>query len=178
MGWLLMLTGALLLGGLFFGSCRLQAAGEPNQPLADFVDLDRFMGVWYVHGFTPTAIDKDAFGGTETYELSEDGKIQTTYAFRKGGPDGKAKKYRPVARIVNEETNAEWRMTFFGVIKSAYYVVYVDPNYEYTVIGHPNKRMAWVMSRETDIEESRYLELREELVEREYDLSKFVRMEH
>ncbi len=168
----LAIVGATLL---YVGCSRNQ---PPNQPLAPYVDLDRFMGTWYVHGYTPTPIDKNAWNGTETYQRLDNGKIQTTYEFRKGSAEGKLKTYNPVGTVVNSETNSEWRMRFFGIINAAYYVLYVDPDYRYTVIGHPNKRYAWIMSRDSNIDEARYDSLRNELVNRDYDLTNFERMRH
>ena len=77
----------ILAGSL--GACRNYE--EPNQVLAEYVDLERFMGKWYVQGYTPTALDRNAWNPTESYELLEDGRIQTTYQFRKGGEAGKLK---------------------------------------------------------------------------------------
>lgn len=166
----------LISGILLLAACSSNQV--PNQKLASKVDIDKFMGTWYVHGYTPTAIDKGAWNGTETYERLPNGKIQTTYEFRKGSPDGKIKAYHPVGTIKDTVTNAEWRMRFFGVINAAYYILYVDAEHTFTVIGHPNKKYAWIMSRESKIPDESYSELRSELVEREYDLSKFVRMQH
>lgn len=151
---------------------------EPNQKLADHVDLDRFMGKWYVHGYTPTAIDKNAWNPTETYEMQEDGKIQTIYQFRKGAADGKLKTYRPVGTVKDTETNAEWRMRFFGVINAAYYVVYVSEDYQETIIGHPNKKYAWIMTRSNSIDDAAYEDLLQELKDRDYDLERFSRASH
>ena len=150
----------------------------PNQPLASQVDLDRFMGVWYVHGYTPTMLDRDAYGATETYEARDDGKIQTTYSFRKGGPEGKEKTYRPVGWVHDSTSNAEWRMRFFGVFTAPYYVVYVSDDYQYTIIGHPNKKLAWVMGRSERISSARYEELKSKLSALDYDLSEFKQMSH
>jgi len=167
----------ILISGIFLlTACTNNPV--PNQELAERVDIEKFMGTWYVHGYSPTAIDKGAWNGTETYERLPDGKIQTTYEFRKGSPEGKLKTYHPVGTIVNTETNAEWRMRFFGIINAAYYILYVDPDHTFTVIGHPNKKYAWIMSRDPQIQEKRYSDLRRELEEREYDLSNFERMGH
>lgn len=166
----------LISGILLISACS--SIQEPNQELAPKVEIEKFMGTWYVHGYTPTAIDKDAWNGTETYERLPNGKIQTTYEFRKGSSDEKLKTYHPVGTIVNTQTNAEWRMRFFGIINAAYYILYVDSNHAFTVIGHPNKKYAWIMSRKSEIDEDRYSQLRNELVKREYDLSNFERMRH
>ncbi len=150
----------------------------PNQPLATFVDIERFMGEWRVHGYTPTAIDKNAWNAVETYELRDDGKIQTTYSFNKGSATGKQKTYRPVGTIYDTKTNAEWRMRFFGIINAPYYIVYVSPDYQYTVIGHPNRKYAWIMSRESSIDEERYDALLNELRSRDYQIDRIERVRH
>ncbi len=167
-----------LISGIFLLLAACTSNPVPNQELAEKVDIEKFMGMWYVHGYTPTAIDNDAWNGTEIYERLPNGKIKTTYEFRKGSTEGKLKTYHPVGTIVNTGTNAEWRMRFFGIINAAYYILYVDSKYTFTVIGHPNKKYAWIMSRGPEIGEERYSELRNELLEREYDLSNFERMRH
>ncbi|MCH2613371.1 MAG: lipocalin family protein [Opitutales bacterium] len=151
---------------------------EPNKKLADYVDLDRLMGIWYVQGYTPTTIDKNAWNPTETYEMRDDGKIQTIYQFREGSAYGKVKTYKPVGTIKNTETNAEWRMQFFGVINAAYYVVYVSDNYQECIIGHPNKKYAWTMTRSKSIDKPSYENLLQELKARNYDLDRFRRAQH
>ena len=136
------------------------------------------MGTWYVHGYTPTFLDKEAYNPTETYEMDEKGRIQTTYRFQKGGFDGPVKTYRPVGKVVNTETNAEWRMRFFSVISAPYLILYRDSEYQFTLIGHPNRKMAWLMSRSPEITDEKYNELIKKLELRDYDLSTFVRAQH
>jgi apolipoprotein D and lipocalin family protein len=149
---------------------------EDYPQLAEHVDIDRFMGTWYVHGCTLTFLDREAHNATETYEMDDKGHIQTTYNFRKGGFDGPEKTMRPVGKVVNTETNAEWRMRFFGLFSAPYLILYVDPDYQYTLVGHPNREMSWLMSRSPEITESKYVELITKLVERGYGLETFERI--
>ena len=144
--------------------------------MAAHVDIDRFMGTWYVHGYTPTALDRNAFSATESYELDEKGRILTTYQFRKGAFDGPLKTYKPVGKVVDAETNAEWRMRFFTVISAPYLVLYVNTDYTETLVGHPNLKMAWLMSRSPEISEERYAALIKELESRDFDLTGFERV--
>ena len=146
--------------------------------MAESVDLAKFMGKWYVHGYSPTFLDRDAHNPTEMYELDDKGRILTTYRFRKGGFDGPEKVYRPVGKVVNHETNSEWRMRFFSVISAPYLILYRDSEYQYTLIGHPNRKMAWLMSRSPTITEAKYDELVKKLEAQDYDLSNFVRAKH
>ena len=151
---------------------------HPPMALAEYVDLERFMGTWYIHGYTPTMIDTHAFNATETYKMGENGRILTTYRFNADSTFGREKTYTPSARVENTTTNAEWRMRFFGLINAAYLIIHVSDDYEYTVIGHPDRDLAWIMSRSQEIDEIRYTELRNELERRSFDLSKFRRVEH
>ncbi|MFP4283321.1 MAG: lipocalin family protein [Opitutales bacterium] len=161
---------ALLLAG-----CQNSASNMPEQELADYVDLERFMGTWYVLAHKPTFLDDDAHAAVEIYERDGE-KIRTTYRFRAGSFDGKVKEYHPVATIYDEESNAEWRMRFFYFFKQPYLILYVDPEYETTVIGYPDRSMAWIMARDREISEDRYAALEAELTERGYDLSILRRM--
>ena len=56
-------------------------------PTVPYVDLERYMGDWYVIAGLFTFIEKDAYAGIESYRLDEKGRIQTTFTFRKGGFD-------------------------------------------------------------------------------------------
>jgi len=164
----------LLLAGCQSGPRR----GQPPMPLAAVVDVDRFMGTWYVHGYTPTPIDPAAHNPTETYRRRDDGKIATTYRFNAGSFDGEEKVYHPVGRVHDPASQAERRMTFFGLITSPYLILAVDEAYETTVIGHPNRKLAWIMTRSPEISDETYERLRTELVRRDFDLSKLQRATH
>lgn len=169
----------LVVWSVLMAGCASQSGSKyPPMVLAEYVDLERFMGTWYVHGYTPTLIDAQAFNATETYKRGENGRVLTTYRFNADSIDGPEKSYTPSARVVNTTTNAEWRMRFFGIISAAYLILYVSDDYEYTVIGHPDRDLAWIMSRRPKIDEMRYTELRDELEQRSFDLSKFRRVEH
>ena len=69
------------------------------------VDLQRFMGDWYVIASIPTFIETDAFNAVESYKLSEDGSIATTFRFNKGGFDGPEKIYKPRGFIEDRPSN-------------------------------------------------------------------------
>ncbi|MCB1121585.1 MAG: lipocalin family protein [Verrucomicrobiae bacterium] len=144
--------------------------------MAERVEINPFMGTWYVHGCTPTFLDRDPHNATESYELADKGRIKTTYRFRKGSFEAEEKVMHPVGKVFNKETNAEWRMKFFGIFSAPYLILYVDSDYEYTLVGHPNRKMAWLMSRSPEIADDKYEELKQKLIERAYDLSEFVRV--
>ena len=140
----------------------------------EYVDIERFMGDWYVVGVIPTFAEKDAVNAIETYKLNEKGNIDITFTHYKKTPDGKFKEYHPKGFIYNKETNSEWRVQFFWPLKFKYLVIDLADDYRYTVIGVPNKKYLWIMARDTQLSNEDNKVIREKLVQQGYDISKIV----
>lgn len=140
------------------------------------VDLERFMGDWYVIANIPTFLEKGAHNAVERYALNEDGTIATTFFFNKGAFDGPRKEYNPKGVVYDEETKAEWRMQFLWPLKAAYLILYLDDKYETTIIGVPSRKYVWVMARTPEIPEEKYAALGEFLRDVDYDVSKLERV--
>lgn len=154
------------------------ASNEKPLPMADYVDIDQFMGRWYVHGYTPILVDKSAHNAIEHYRMDEDRKIQTTYQFRDGGFDGEIKTYNPVGWVHDTKTNAEWRMRFIWPFRSQYIILHVDENYSETIIAHSNRKYAWIMLRKPEVSDEDYARLMGKLKAAGYDLAIIQRMPH
>lgn len=147
-------------------SCRT----PPPIKTAGQVDLNRFMGDWYVAANIPTFLEKEAWNALETYELNEDGTIATIFTFNKGGPDGELKKYTPKGFVRKEDpSNAVWGMRFVWPIKAEYIIMHVDPDYTETVIGRRKRDYLWIMTRDQFADESKVNALIDLAVEEGYD---------
>ncbi|MGJ8664662.1 MAG: lipocalin family protein, partial [Marinicella sp.] len=131
-----------------FQSCRQ----SPPIRMAERVNLDAFMGDWYVIANIPTFIEKGAHNAMESYHRIKPGVIDTTFSFNKDSFDGPKKQYNPTGFVVSENSsNAEWKMQFLWPFKSEYIIVYVDPNYQYTIIGRTKRDYLWIMARKPKI---------------------------
>jgi len=166
---LLLITMLSLLSG---------CAHHPELPTAESVDLDRFMGLWYVQGYTPILVDKEAHNAVEHYRHAGDGKIETTYQFRKGGFDGELKTYTPKGQVVNTVSNSEWTMQFIWPFKAQYLIYYVAEDYSTTIIAHPNRKNAWIMNRSPEIDESVYDDMIQKLIDEGFDKSSILKVPH
>ncbi len=168
----------LLIAGALSGCATTNM--PPLQAIDQRVDLSRFMGDWYVHASIPIdlwfASEVGAHNGVETYRLRDDGKIATTYTFRKGSFDGERKQFTPVAWVYDKETNAEWRMQFLWPFRSPYLIIYLDDDYQKAMIGVPDREHAWIMSRAPDLSESDYAELVNILEQKGYDTNRLQRV--
>lgn len=140
------------------------------------VDLDRFMGDWFVIAHLPNLIENNAVNGIESYVRNQNGTIGITYRFRKGGPDGKEKVLTPKAKIYNTSTGAEWRVQIFKPFWYPYLVIDLAEDYRYTVVGVPNRRYVWIMSRTPSLSENDYNSILVNLQKEGYKTDKLVKM--
>lgn len=162
-----------LLAGL---GCLTSAGVGPNADapleLAERVDLERFMGRWYVIESMPTGAEEGAHDAVETYALLPDGRIDIDFRFRAGGFDGPVESIPQVGWVVDERTNAEWRVRPIWPLALAYLILEVGPDYGYAVIGHPSKRYVWIMSRTPSLDGATRAGIRGRLAAAGYDVDR------
>lgn len=123
------------------------AATPPTIPPVANVDLQRFMGDWYVIAHIPSSKEQHAFDAVESYRLDADGRIRTTFTFRDGGFDGPQKTMTPVGRVVPGTHNAVWGMQFIWPIQAEYVIVDLAPDYSHAIVGRSKRDYVWLMAR-------------------------------
>jgi apolipoprotein D and lipocalin family protein len=134
------------------------------------------MGDWYVIASIPTYFETDAYNAVESYRLDADGTIATTFTFRAGGFDGKAKSYTPRGFVLDPRSNAVWGMQFIWPIKGDYRIVHVNGDYSQTVIGREKRDYVWIMARTPAIPEADYESLLAMIAAEGYDTTKIRRV--
>ncbi|HYP81637.1 MAG TPA: lipocalin family protein [Steroidobacteraceae bacterium] len=143
----------------------------PEMPTVDRVDLPRFMGSWYVIANIPTAIEKGAHNAVESYALSDDGSIATTFTFRDDSFDGPLRTYTPRGFVLDRHSNARWGMRFIWPVKADYRIISLNEDYTQTVIGRRKRDYVWIMARTPQIPEADYERLLRFVVDQGYDAS-------
>lgn len=136
------------------------------------VDIQRFMGDWYVIANIPTSLEKGAHNAVESYKLNPDGTVATTFRFRKGSFTGPEKTYHPTGFITDKQSNAVWRMQFIWPFKADYRILYVSPDYGETIIGRVKRDYVWIMARKPRISERDYRKLVSILASQGYNTSR------
>jgi apolipoprotein D and lipocalin family protein len=167
----LFLKQILTISGLIMMLCACQSTPIAPMPTVAQVDLQRFMGDWYVIANIPTFIEKGAHNAIESYRLDSDGTIATTFTFRDGAFDGKPKKYSPRGFVKDTRSNALWGMQFIWPIKSDYRITYLADDYSQTIISREARDYVWIMARTPNIPETDYQRLLKIVGEQGYDLS-------
>jgi len=160
-----------LLSGL-----AAQAAPLPPLRPVPYVELDRYMGDWYVIANIPYFAEKGKVATIERYEAGPEGKIINTFIFRKKLFTAPEQQWHATATIVNHTTNAEWRVQFFWPIKLSYLVIDLDPNYRWAVVGHPSRNYFWILARDRQLSDEVYAGILERAAAQGYDSSKITKV--
>ena len=153
---------------LTLGGC---ASTSPMRTV-DYVDLERFMGDWYVIANIPTFIEEGAHNAVESYRLDDDGTIATTFTFREDGFDGELQRYEPRGFVRDDPSQAVWGMQFIWPFKAEYLVIYLSDDYSRTIIGRSARDYVWLMARSPQIGADEYDAMLRILDEARYDVSR------
>ena len=146
----------------FFGNSSIQASVTSAKDQCLWLTMLTLTGSWVIGiviATIPTFLEKDAYNPVETYKRDDDGTIATTFTFNKGSLDGPTKVFRPRGFVMDEATNAIWGMQFVWPIKADYRIVYLDDNYQQTIIGRNSRDYVWIMARTPSISEQDYTKL-------------------
>lgn len=167
---LFLIAACALLAGCSF----MCTSGRPPLQTVSHVDLPRYMGHWRVIAEIPYFGERDDVDSVESYALLPDGSIYNWFVARKGSFSGPETKVTAHAYVVNKQTNAEWRVRFLsGLLSAPYLIIDLDPNYQWTVVGHPTRNYGWIMARQKTMPDATYQAILKRLGRQGYDVSRF-----
>jgi apolipoprotein D and lipocalin family protein len=166
----------LLMVMLFTSSC-VTMNGDTMKPLetVNFVDLSRYVGQWYEIARYQHRFQEGCFGSKATYTMRDDGKINVLNECFDKSSSVKLRSAKGKAWVVDKETNARLKVSFFWPFSGDYWIIDLGQNYEYAVIGHPDRKYLWVLSRTPEMDENVYQSILDRLQKQEYDTSKLIR---
>jgi len=169
---LLAACGALALGA--FAGCA--SPGLPPLRTVGHVDMDRYLGRWYVIANIPYFLENGKVASYDTYARRPDGKLDNLFTFRRGGLDAPEQSWHGTAWVTNTATNAEWKVRFIWPFSSTYLVLELDPDYRWAVVGTPGRGLLWILARERQMSAADYEHVLT-LTERQgYDRTKIIRV--
>lgn len=147
--------GALGLIMFLLGGC----ASPAPMPGVHHVDLDRFMGDWYVIASIPTPFEHDIYNAVENYQRIGPKEIRTTFTYRKGSFTGEQQQMQPTGFVSDVPSNAVWGMQFIWPFRGDYRIVHLDSAYRETIIGREKRDYVWIMARQPQIADADYARL-------------------
>lgn len=142
------------------------------------LDLQKYLGTWYELARYNHRFERGLVGVTANYSIREDGKIKVLNSGYKKSLDGKfsqatGKAYRPEP----EKEPAKLKVSFFWNFYGDYYVLDLEENYQWAIIGSSSDNYLWILSRTPHMDPDLYNELLEKIKLRGYDISQLIKVE-
>ena len=109
------------------------AAGGPEPPLAPHVDVNRYLGRWYIIANIPYFLEKGEVGSYVDFTRRPDGDIAESYSAHDKSFDAKLSQITSHDKIVPNTNGARWRTSFFWPVYFSELILYVDPDYKVAI---------------------------------------------
>lgn len=165
------LPAALSLAASLLTAPATSALAAEPRPLATVprVELERYMGTWYEIASYPQRFQKGCTGTVATYTLRANGQVEVVNRCNRDSLDGRLTVAKGRARVVDRASNAKLKVTFFWPFWGDYWVIDLGRDYEYAVVGHPNRQYLWILARERTMAPEVYAGILERLRAQGYD---------
>jgi apolipoprotein D and lipocalin family protein len=138
------------------------------------IDLKRYSGKWFEIARLPFSFESKLKCITATYTLRADGKINVENAGRLISKPEKINIAKGKAFIPDKNAPGKLKVQFFWPFNGNYWIMYLDENYKYVLIGEPSFRYLWILSRENRLDETVLQMLRKKATDAGYDLTKLI----
>jgi apolipoprotein D and lipocalin family protein len=157
-GWLAILAG-----------CTAAGQGLPPLQTVPRVDLPRYVGTWYEIASYPHRFQRGCVASRAIYTLREDGTLGVTNECRQDTLDGPLRGVSGRARVADPLTGARLQVSFFWPIWGDYWIIDLDADYQWAVVGHPSRNYLWILSRTPGLDEALYQRILARLPDQGYD---------
>lgn len=160
-------------------SINLMAQNENNKVVTvDHVDLSRYVGLWYEIAKIPNSFQDHCASNTiAEYSLNDDGTIKVINSCMESG--GETDKAEGIAQVVDTKTNSKLEVSFvsifgFHLFWGDYWIIGLADDYSYAVIGTPNRKYGWILSRTKKLADDKIAEAYDILKRNGYNPGDFV----
>ena len=140
-----------------------------------YVDLEKYKGKWYEIASFPQRFQKGCNCTTAEYSLTDKGFVIVENRCNKGSVNGKQSYIKGKAFVVPNSGNAKLKVQFFWPFKGKYWIIDLAEDYSYAVVGHPNRKYLWILSRTPGMSEATYKQIIARIQEKGFDISKIKR---
>ena len=136
------------------------------------VELERYLGKWYEIAHLPAKFQEGCSETTATYALRLDGTVSVLNECRRNGT---VKTAKGKAKVVDKTSGAKLKVTFLWPFYGDYWIIELGSNYEYAVVGTPNRRYLWILSRTSKMDEKLFTQLVNSAKSKGFDVENLIR---
>lgn len=151
---------------------------QKNPPITvKYVDLKKYVGLWYEVAKIPNSFQDQCIKNTTAkYTLTEDGEIRVTNSCI--DEDGEVDDASGIVRVVDKKSNAKLEVSFVSFLGwrpfwGDYWIIGLDENYQWAIVGTPNRKYGWVLSRTPNLDNTTMDNIFGIIKDQGYDPKKF-----
>lgn len=137
-----------------------------------YVDLEKFGGKWYEIASFPQRFQKGCTCTTAEYTVTDKGFLIVENRCNRDSVNGKQSYIKGKAFVVENSGNAKLEVQFFWPFKGKYWIIDLAEDYSYAVVGHPNKKYLWILSRTPLMKDITYQQIISKIKEKGFDITK------
>jgi lipocalin len=166
-------TALTLFTIMFFSSVQFQKVPS----VVTTVDLKKYQGFWYEIARLPNYFERKLKCTSANYTLRDDGRITVLNKGYYLTDPQKSTSARGVAWIPDRNSQAKLKVQFFWPFSGDYWIMELDKEYRYVLVGDPSHKYLWILAREKEMDEQTYNMLLSKAVENGYDVKSIIRVE-
>ena len=160
-----------------FVSCKPGKTMIDNTVVKE-LNIQKYLGTWYEIARNDHSFERGLVGVTANYSMRDDGKIKVINSGYKNSLEGEFSQAVGKAKIPDlNNYPAKLKVSFFLFFYGDYYVMELDKDYQWAVIGSSSDKYLWILNRKPQMEEKLYNELLNKIQKRGYDVSKLIKVE-
>jgi apolipoprotein D and lipocalin family protein len=169
------MTKLLIIIGLgLFGS----AYSQDKPSVVSSVDLKRYAGTWYEIARLPNPFEKKLKCITATYTLRDDGKIEVLNKGHYITDPAKINTAKGVAWLPDKKSPAKLKVQFFWPFSGNYWIMDLDKDYKYVLVGDPSFKYLWILCRDKKMDQETYSMLLKKAVDNGFDIKSLIKVDH
>jgi apolipoprotein D and lipocalin family protein len=158
---------------MLFGSVHSQKAPS----VVSEVDLKRYQGFWYEIARLPNYFERKLKCTSATYTLRDDGKITVLNQGHYISDPQKTSSITGVAWIPDKNAPAKLKVQFFWPFSGNYWILDLDSNYKWVLVGDPSMKYLWILAREKKMDDKIYTMLLQKAIDNGYDITSIIKVE-
>lgn len=137
------------------------------------VDLARYMGVWYEIARYDHFFQEGCRGSTASYALTPNGEVEVINRCV-NEKDNSLREAKGRAWSVEPNGNARLKVSFFWPFRTDYWIIDLGREYEYAVVGSPNRKYLWILARKPAMDKDVYKHILGLVAKQGFDIDKLV----
>lgn len=153
------------------------ALSQKTPTVVTSVDLNRYKGFWYEIARLPNFFERKLKCTSATYTLRDDGKITVLNAGNYITDPKKSTSSKGVAWIPDKKNPAKLKVQFFWPFSGDYWIMHLDKDYKYALVGDPAHKYLWILCREKKMDQETYEMLLQKAIDNGYDVKPIIRVE-